>query len=68
MNYRLATIGATDDRACFAGNIHRVYIQSETEREYIGWPDPDDKRNSEHWRPGKDKPLLYPRFAWKEIA
>lgn len=61
------TLAATDDRECFAQNTHRVVLREETAGEFIGWPDPNSPPNSEHWKPGVDKPLLYPKFAWKQI-
>ena len=59
---------ATDHRESFAGNTHRVVIARETKTEYFGWPDPTDKRNSEHWKPGIDRVLQYPKFAWEVLS
>lgn len=64
---RLVTLTAQDDGPLWAGNTHRVFLKEENTDFFIGWPDPADKRNSEHWKPGVDKPLQYPRLAWKEV-
>lgn len=58
------TIASADSSPAFAGNTHRMILQGESETAWFGWPDPEDKRNSEHWKPGQDKPLEYPKFAW----
>lgn len=67
-SWPVLTLGATDHRGSFAGNTHRVVIASENAVEYVGWPDPTDKRNSEHWQPGISKPLVYPKFAWEAVT
>ena len=59
------TIGATEHGGRWDHNTHRIVLQSETPEMFVGWPDPTDKHNSEHWKPGVDKPLQYPKFAWE---
>jgi len=60
------TIGAIDHHDCFAANTHRIILQRETETEFVGWPDPTDPHCSDQWKPGIDKPLFYPKFAWEQ--
>lgn len=59
------TIGATEHTGCWVGNTHRIIVKEETAEHFVGWPDPTDPRNSENWKPGIDKPMLYPKFAWE---
>jgi hypothetical protein len=61
----VVTLQCENHSKSFADNTHRVVLACESATEFIGWPDPTDKRNSEHWQPGIDKPLLYPKFAWE---
>ena len=61
------TLEAADDHPRYAGNTHRVVISAILPDKWVGWPDPTDPRNSDMWKPGIDKPLEYPRFAWKEV-
>lgn len=65
---KVITLGATEHTGCYAGNTHRVIIREETAEAFVGWPDPSDSRNSEHWNPAKDKPLTYPKFAWEAVG
>mgnify|MGYP001611772333 CR=1 FL=1 len=60
-------ITARDSGGAFAHNKHRIVLKEENDTNFIGWPDPTDNRNSEHWKPGIDKPLQYPKFAWKRV-
>jgi hypothetical protein len=59
------TLGATEHGGRWDHNTHRVVLQSETPEMFIGWPDPTDKHNSDCWKPGIDKPMQYPKFAWE---
>lgn len=59
------TIRATDYRESFAANAHRIIVSEDREDAIVGWPDPTDPHCSDAWRPGIDRPLLYPRFAWE---
>lgn len=61
----IVTLGATEHGAKWDHNTHRVVIQTETNDAFIGWPDQTDPRNSEHWKPGTGRPMLYPKFAWE---
>lgn len=67
-SWPVVTLQATEHKESFAHNTHRVVVASESPNEFIGWPDPTDKRNSEHWKPGVDKPLMYPKFAWEAAS
>ena len=59
------TIGATEHNGRWARNTHRIVLKEERPDAFVGWPDPTDARNSEHWKPGIDKPMIYPKFAWE---
>lgn len=67
----LLTITALDDtgdpQGKWAGNRHRIVLKEETPDTFVGWPDPTDPRNSDQHRPGVDKPMTWPKFAWKVI-
>ena len=65
-SWPVVTIQATDHRGCFAANAHRIVLASETDIAFYGWPDPTDKRNSEHWQPGVSKQIAYLKFAWEK--
>lgn len=60
------TMSAADDRWP-AQNVHRVILADENARSWFAWPDPTDGRNSEHWKPFQDRPLEYPKFAWRVL-
>ncbi len=64
---KIITLKATDDRECFSQNTHEVIIKSEDDDNFVGWPNPKDSRNSDKWNPDSDKPLTYPKFAWKVV-
>ncbi len=66
--WHVITLQCTDHRACFAQNTHNIVLQRETPNEFIGWPDPRDGRNSDAWKPGQDRPLTYPKFAWEKAT
>jgi len=59
------TIGATSYGGCWDHNTHRIVIAEETSEAFIAWPDPTDPHCSNNWKPGIDKPLSYPKFAWE---
>lgn len=61
------TIRCEDDRSCFAANTHRIVVMEDRPDAIVGWPDPLDARCSNNWRPGVDKPLTYPKFAWRTV-
>ena len=60
------TLGATEHGGRWDHNTHRVILKAETDSEFIGWPDPEDSRNSDNWNPATHKPLTYPKFAWEK--
>ena len=64
-SFEVVILGATEYGARWDHNTHRVVIESETITQFVGWPDPTDKRNSEHWQPGVSQPLVYLKYAWK---
>jgi len=64
-SFPVVLIGATEHGPKWDFNTHRIAVKEETPEAFIGWPDPTDKRNSEHWNPGFDRPLQYPKFAWE---
>ena len=65
---KTVTIACEDDGYRWAHNTHRIILKSEDESFITGWPDRTDPRVSPNWDPAKDRPLLYPKFAWKIVA
>lgn len=63
------TLAAADPGPSWSGNTHRVVLAQGGIQpdKWVGWPDPTDPRNSDQWHPGKDQPLEYPKFAWRQV-
>jgi hypothetical protein len=59
------TIGATEHGGRWDHNTHRIVLKEELADKFIGWPDPTDPHCSDQWKPGIDRPLEYPKFAWE---